>query len=691
MQTLPARFLVNGRTVEPAANRVTAGGRAVAVEPKIMQVLVVLAEHAGEVVTRDALMARVWADVFVTDDVLHRAIRELRRLFGDDTGEPHVIETIRKRGYRLIAPIEAAGPRAAAPPGNLVGPRIPPAVLAGGPAAAILAAVAAGWLIAGVRVPTAAPVRFVPLTSAPGNEVSPALSPSGLLAYIARAADGRSHVFVKDPAEPQPRQITSGDAHEIAPAWAPDDRQIAFARVSEDSCDLWIADVLARTERRLAPCATTASMKMSWSPDGKRLAVAAGTGTAEAPLHLELIDIATGGTRAVTDPAAGGIGDDSPAFSPDGRSLAFVRSLSGSIGDVYVVSADGGAVRRVTTDDGDVMGVDWEADGRHLVFSSERGGGISLWRVPEFGGEPAFVAGGGAKLKHPSVARRTGAIAFENWHYEINLEDRGVALPEETRGVPIAPTSDRWNFHPQVAPDGSRIAFQSTRSGHYDIWVAARDGSNARQLTRSESYKSPPRWSPDGTRLVFSTRVAETAQLVVVNVDSGAAQSLAVGADAIVSPSWSHDGSRVYFGALRRGAWELSAVEMPDGPPRTIVANGYAAAESPDGRWLYYTRIDRRGLWRRRTGDDGEARLVSAAVQAEDWLNVAVTSDGVFYVAHPDAGEPRLTLIDPAGGETPLTRLPAFAWNGIALSADGRRVIYAHADRRDANIEELVR
>src|SRR3954451_8855983 len=98
-------FRLHQRVVDPSLNRVTSADRTVQVEPKIMQVLVALAERPGEVVTRDDLMARVWPGVYVTDDVIHRAIRELRRLFGDDAEQPAVIETIRKRGYRLIAPV----------------------------------------------------------------------------------------------------------------------------------------------------------------------------------------------------------------------------------------------------------------------------------------------------------------------------------------------------------------------------------------------------------------------------------------------------------------------------------------------------------------------------------------------------------------------------------------------------------
>ena len=98
-------FQVGDWRVHPSLNRLARNGEDVRVEPKVMQVLECLAEKPGEVVSRDELVARVWAGVFVTDDVLHRAIRELRRVFGDDTAKPTYIETIRKRGYRLIAPV----------------------------------------------------------------------------------------------------------------------------------------------------------------------------------------------------------------------------------------------------------------------------------------------------------------------------------------------------------------------------------------------------------------------------------------------------------------------------------------------------------------------------------------------------------------------------------------------------------
>ena len=191
--------------------------------------------------------------------------------------------------------------------------------------------------------------------------------------------------------------------------------------------------------------------------------------TFASPAHIEIVTIADGARRKLTDPPSAHIGDISPAFSPDGRHVAFVRSISGGLGDVFVTSVDGGAPTQVTADNADVLGVDWEPDGRHLVFSSDRSGGINLWRVPVGGGEPALVAGGSAKVKHPSVARRAGSIAYEDWHYEINLIERGVvdaAAPDgRSARRAIAGTFIR-RFHRMANGwRSSRRARATTRSG----------------------------------------------------------------------------------------------------------------------------------------------------------------------------------------------------------------------------------
>ena len=103
-------FRVAGWLVEPRLNAVARNGTTVHIEPKVMAVLVCLAQHAGQPVAKEELLQAVWPDTFVTDDVLKRSISELRRVFEDDARESRIIQTIPKSGYRLLVPVEPVQP-----------------------------------------------------------------------------------------------------------------------------------------------------------------------------------------------------------------------------------------------------------------------------------------------------------------------------------------------------------------------------------------------------------------------------------------------------------------------------------------------------------------------------------------------------------------------------------------------------
>jgi TolB-like protein/Tfp pilus assembly protein PilF len=107
--------------VDPSLNSMSSEGRTVRLEPKIMEVLLCLAEHPGETLSKEQLFQAVWPNIVVTEDVLRRCIGELRRAFDDDARSPHVIETVSKRGYRLLAPVSAlVAATAPAPPESTV-------------------------------------------------------------------------------------------------------------------------------------------------------------------------------------------------------------------------------------------------------------------------------------------------------------------------------------------------------------------------------------------------------------------------------------------------------------------------------------------------------------------------------------------------------------------------------------------
>src|SRR5271169_1264958 len=107
---MESSFRVGPWQVEPSLNTICRNGNSVRLEPKVMQVLVCLAEHADEAVPKETLLQTVWPGTFVTDDALKHSISELRQAFEDDAREPRVIETIPKRGYRLVASVERVNP-----------------------------------------------------------------------------------------------------------------------------------------------------------------------------------------------------------------------------------------------------------------------------------------------------------------------------------------------------------------------------------------------------------------------------------------------------------------------------------------------------------------------------------------------------------------------------------------------------
>ena len=697
-------FSVGEWEVHPSLNRLTRNGEEVRVEPKVMQVLEALAETPGDVVTREQLVARVWPDVFVTEDVLHRAIRELRRAFGDETAKPAYVETIRKRGYRLIAPVRfpelqpkdvTATAREPKPSANRV-----TRIFA---AAAVMLAAVLGAVVFALASrstpaePVSSTVRFAALTSGPLNETDPAISPDGARLAFALRTDGGDNgpadLYLTEGAGQSPSQLTAHPADDRYPAWSPDGSTLAFVRIDGPACDVMLLALADRSERRLAACGNFEEPRLSWSKNGDWLVESFAPGPD--PIRgwqIARLSTRTGVRETLTLPAPGTLGDYNPAVSPDGTRIAFVRGINGATADLHVVSFGGGAPVRVTWDNQDLVGVDWSADGQSLVYATDRAGGYTIWRVGIDGGEPQLLVGGAAKLKHPSVARSSGRLAYESWSYEINLWESAVVDRLELEGDlsaglrPVVRTSDQWNHSPDLSPDETQLAFVSTRSGNAEVWISDRNGGNARQLTKfGRASMRTPRWSPDGKTILISAAVNGRPDLYAIDVVSSAMTRLTDDDEDEVAPAWSADAASVIFGARAGGTWQLMRMNIADRARRQLTTDGgYAAQASPDGASIFFTRLERPGVWRIDAGG-GAATLVMRAVRAAETVNWRVTPHGIYYVGM--TGDQVVVKRAPLSGGTAIdvAWLGNYSWPGFAVTRD-RKVIYAHWDRRESNI-----
>ena len=171
--------------------------------------------------------------------------------------------------------------------------------------------------------------------------------------------------------------------------------------------------------------------------------------------------------------------------------------------------AAGGEPTRLTFDDTFAGRPAWTADGRELVFSSDRGGGIPyLWRIAVSGGRPERVAGVGLNASSPAISRRGDRLAYTQvladdniWRFEVESSTATGKPPKRLISSTLSDNS------PNYSPDGERIVFASLRSGSWEIWVCEADGSNPVQLTHfGRGTTGTPRWSPDGREVAFDAR-----------------------------------------------------------------------------------------------------------------------------------------------------------------------------------------
>jgi Tol biopolymer transport system component len=517
-------------------------------------------------------------------------------------------------------------------------------------AGALLAVVAVGawlWSSRGKEAAPEAPgqpVKITPFTTDGGQKGNPALSPDGeKLAYDWIApGDRHRHIYVKAlGVGTKPLRVTEGAVDSLAPVWSPDERQIAFVRVSDHGSAVYTVPSLGGQERKLIDVRgptwawqTYLIPSLSWSPDGEWLALA--EASPDAPTRIIRVSLATLEKESLTAPPSGGSGDFYPSWSPDGKQVAFARS-GGGYGDfdVWVQSAGGGEARQVTHGGWDACrGLAWTTDGRAILFTASAADDSRILRVDLAGGEPRPIAGVGQGADNPFV--RGNRMVYEQWTIlPVDLwRVPGPGSPLHDRAPERVIASSGNDVNASISPDGRRIAFQSSRGGHGNIWVCDRDGSNPVQLTTFESHTGTPRWSPDSRRLVFDSLEAGDWNLYVIDADGGIPRRLTPEPSVDYTGTWSADGRWIYFASDRSGLQEMW--KMPsdsDGGPAEQVTHGIGLSfptVSPDGAYLYWWQLSPpQGIWRMPVDGGEKTQVVSA--EGTNMINWAPGRSGLYY------------------------------------------------------------
>ncbi|HVT33009.1 MAG TPA: winged helix-turn-helix domain-containing protein [Rhodanobacteraceae bacterium] len=676
--------------------------------PKAAAVLLRFAQSAGRTLSRDELLNEVWKGTCPTPDVLTQAVKELRRVLGDDPHAPRFLETLPRLGYRLVASARfldefetskatrAAGYGDAALPQRVAGSKVWRGALAA-LAAAALAAIAAPALLA-VRERGAAPGQprwhaseQRSITADPGPENFPRISPDGTrVAYsVGDVARREMHIVQRSLAQSRVVRLTQPAAgEEFYPVWSPDGATIAFARQDGDDCSILAVPALGGPEKLIGRCFPGSVNYFSWTPDGRHLVTTAPSAPDAGDLAILRVPVDGGEADRLAYARDAADIDLDARYSPDGSRIAFRRGAN-PYSDLFVVDAHGGTVRQITHLASRMRGFDWTRDGSALIFSSGHQGPQALYVVSLDDGsiEPLGVQ----PAEFPSAARASDTIV-----YEIpRLRTRLSAIDVEAGGggeQDLAPSTGN-DGAPAFSPVDDRLAFVSDRSGSQQLWLA--DHSETFPLTESDTPTLRyPAWRADGARILVTARGESKGHLVEIDIATRRRRVLTAPDDDVRSGVYGpgQDSFIAVVGSGRECELILFGSASGSETSRRVLARGVARADyDRNADAIYFTKINETGLFALDRGSTAERRVSSTvnAAHLDGWL---LQGGRIFYIEALAVGPSKVREVDPATGEDRVvaTIPESIADMGFSVSHDGRRVVVVRVAAPDTDVGALT-
>jgi len=614
--------------VDLAAGELRKNGVRLKLTGQPFQVLAVLLERPGEVITREELQKRLWPDTFVdVDHNLNTAINKIREVLGDSAESPRFVETLPRRGYRFVAPVE--GRHAADLPSDLGPPVARPLWRRPTSIGFVLLVflVCAGVVIykrAHSASPLAAKQRALTrLTFDDGLQVGASWSPDGRFIAYSSNRGGKFDIWVQQISGGDPVQITKGPGHNWQPDWSPDGKFIAYRSEAEEG-GLYIVPALGGQglERRIA----SFGYYPRWSPDGSqvmfqtthltgmnRIYVVGLDGTEPREVVAEFLREQSGGVL-------------SAAWHPDGQRVSiWLWEVEPSPSFWTIPIAGGAAVKSVIPPDvakqfGEVAvggrresvkdrDFSWASSGRAIYFERTFRGARNIWKMsvdPESFQATAIerlTTGPGLDTEFAISSDGRMAFTVESQHI------RGWLIPfDATRGrltgsgrAITAPGVE--NVGQSLTPDGRKLAFVGNRAGKWGLWEKSLVDGREVPIEADDYNRYGPRWSRDGTRLAYSRGLPKRDQLMFWSSQTRTEEPLTTPSETYREVwDWSPDGKWLLIsqgdGDPRRAGLRLLPIfarPQAETQSRKITSNPdyflFQGQFSPDGKWIVFEAV----------------------------------------------------------------------------------------------------
>ena len=607
---------------------------AVPVTPKVLDVLGVLVERAGQVVPKDELLRLVWPETVVEENNLARNISNLRKVLQERRDQHEYIVTVPGQGYRFVAPVTvwptpassvgssgsiAGLKRAFAPMGA---PRARAAVLTV-PILLALAWAAQPWFGGRGGSGPEAEVntrRLYRTTFGGGLDQNPSWAPDGQWLVYASDQWGDTEIVKQAVGDPAPLRLTTSPGADWQPAWSPDGQRIAF-RSERQGGGIFVMPAGGGPATRL----TESGFRPQWSSSG-RWVLFASSHTERPRPGVWIVEAGGGRPRPLRPDVLGAVEVIHATWHPredavsvwgqrDGESI--LLTVPPQVGDP-VASAIGRDVRdRLEKLALRPMAFTWARSARFLYLEGESDGVRNVWRISVDPGTLALT--GGPERLTIGPGHDTGlALSPDGRRLALTVRTSRTRLwqfPFDTRtatlaGVPEPVTSGGVGAYDAAATgDGRKLAFRAVRGNRMEVWQQELTGGGPPQLLLTSTDRlTSPRWSRDGTMLAYARgdaiKTVRPRDIVLLRASSGEEQILEVpGEFTIVPDDWGRDGTTIlgacrHPGSAMMGTCLLRLTEsrtvgsvrlIAADPRRTLICQRF----SPDERWISFMAVDR--------------------------------------------------------------------------------------------------
>jgi DNA-binding winged helix-turn-helix (wHTH) protein/Tol biopolymer transport system component len=595
-----SRLRAGDLEVDIRSGEVRRNGEKIKLGQRAFQILVVLMQHPGEVVTREEIRQNLWpGDTFVDfEHGINTAVKKLREAVGDNAQAPQYIETLPRYGYRFLPPVESLGTNGVAQEGETpVSPPQPQEVPRPVAKKRRLRAAAAGGLIAfltiGVflglrrqRSRSAAFPAWTQITRFSDSATQPALSPDGGMIAFIRGAETfvtPGEIYVKILPDGEPVQLTHDNLPKMAPAFSPDGSRIAYTATDRSfNWDTWVVPVLGGEPRRLLPNAAS----LTW-PDHQHVLFSE---LRQPPETMAIVtaDESRAKERDIYLPAPAGMAHRSWT-SPDGKWILLSEMDAAGWMPCRVVSFDGSSPGwSAGPNPARCTYAGWSPDGKTMYFSADAGNGFHIWRQRFPHSAPEQLTAGATEEEGIAVSPDGRSLVTSAGIKEstVWVHDTQGDRPASGEGFASVPGLGYGGevTRSVFSPDGKKL-FYLVRKQNSRAWTSGELWSTDLGSGKSEAalpgiaIDSVLDIAPDGKQVAFQTSDANGAHVWVASLDRLTPPQLVT--PSVASSPGFGPGGRIYFLARDGDRWLLHG----------------AASEGSGSSADRFARVSPRGNW----------------------------------------------------------------------------------------------